>query len=426
MLTSFVRGRNSKKMRHLLCILLVGMSLSVSAQHNIPELQNNGNAVEKTNVISDTVKVVQPETEGIQIKEESYGRKAKGNTEKKQAAVPVMKSESVKEISVDEDIEKLDTPAAASSQMKQQFESNQISSSRQYNRRSASTLEQMNMDASVEYYKKILPNSFESHFYAYLAGHYNTQLYPELQSAAAMQPENPEVKKQLAAYHIITENKDAAVGEISGLIDDGVVSAGQLIYASDLLVSGDTNAVIVLHGFEDMFATYYVQNNNNIRPDVKLLSLDFMQSEQYRTNWTNQQLQLPESESVDTAYLADLCRLNTVIPLQLSMTIPKDYFQGIKSNLYPVGLTFRYSGQPLDNFTVNERLWNTAMNKKLVDQTFNDSGDEWCTNYLPMLITLRQQLLSKGRKKEAEQIGQAILAIGARTNTTEKVKKYVR
>ena len=66
------------------------------------------------------------------------------------------------------------------------------------------------------------------------------------------------------------------------------------------------------------------------------------------------------------------------------------------------------------------------MNKKLVDQTFNDSGDDWCANYLPMLITLRQQLLSKGRKREADQIGQAILAIGARTNTTEKVKKYVR
>jgi hypothetical protein len=251
-------------------------------------------------------------------------------------------------------------------------------------------------------------------------------LYPELQSAAAMQPENPEVKKQMAAYHIITENKDAAVGEISGLIEDGVVSAGQLIYASDLLVSGDTNAIIVLHGFEDMFATYYVQNNNNIRQDVKLLSLDFMQSQQYRSNWASQQLHLPESGSVDTAYLANLCRLNTTVPLQLSMTIPKDYFQGIKSNLYPVGLTFRYSAQPLDNFTANEQLWNTTMNKKLVDQTFNDSGDDWCANYLPMLITLRQQLLSKGRKREADQIGQAILAIGARTNTTDKVKKYVR
>lgn len=324
------------------------------------------------------------------------------------------------------DDEKLDSPVIQKQvQMQTQFQDNQYRSNSQYSRRSASPEEQLKMDASVGYYNTVLPNTFESHFYTYLAGHYNTELYPELQAAAALQPANTEVKKQQAAYHIITNESDLALPVIKELIDANVVSQGQLIYANDLLLSGEEEAILVMHGFEDMFAVYYIQQNNAVREDVQLLSLDFMQSETYRAGWASKNLALPASTVIDTAYLAELCELNSGKSLQLSMTLPKDYFIPMKNNLYPIGLTFRYSVAPVDNYSVNYNLWKETLKFQLINEASNDSGDKWCPNYLPMLVSLRKQLVLQGNTAEEEAVNKAILKIGEKTNNPEKVKKYI-
>ncbi|ASS49036.1 MAG: hypothetical protein A3D31_05105 [Candidatus Fluviicola riflensis] len=322
--------------------------------------------------------------------------------------------------------EKADSPVIQQQvQMQERFEDNQYRSNSQYSRRSASPEEQWNMDASVGYYNAVLPNTFESHFYTYLAGHYNTDLYPELQAAAALQPENTEVKKQQAAYHIITNESDLALPVIKELIDAKVVSQGQLTYANDLLLSGEEATILIMHGFEDMFAVYYMQQNNAVREDVQLLSLDFMQSETYRAGWAAKNLVLPASTVIDTAYLAELCQLNSDKSLQLSMTIPKDYFVPMKNNLYPIGLTFRYSVTPIDNYSVNYSLWKETLKFKLINEASNDSGDKWCPNYLPMLVSLRKQLVLQGNTTEEEAVNKAILKIGEKTNNPDKVKKYI-
>jgi len=318
-----------------------------------------------------------------------------------------------------------DTPASSSLMMQQQFESNQVNSSRQYSRRSASPIEQMNMDQSVQYYQAVQPESFETHFYTYLAGHYNVDLYPELEAAALLAPENTEVKKQEAAYFIINSETPAALVKIGELVEENIITKGQLAYANDLLVSGqETNAIIVTHGFEDMLSAYYVQNQLGVRPDVQLLSLDFMQSEKYRSDRAGEGLVLPESEVIDTAYLANLCASNADRNLQLSLTLPKDYLLGMKEKLYPVGLTFMYSETPVDNFSENSDLWYSSMKKELVSKPMNDSGDKWSANYLPMIVTLRKQLVLLNETGKVKELDKIILDLGARNNAKEKVKKY--
>jgi hypothetical protein len=446
-------------MQRLLFVFIFGSALSAAAQANtnVPEKTNTGTyngVLNNTNANSNTIEITTgskntelqaiPDTfrvdkplPGIELNHkktfEPRREKATGVqrtvTESKEQTVPAEEESEKSEMYMEDLEESVDTPASPIMSMQKQFETNQLNSCRQYTRRSASEYEQMNMDNSVAYYKRVIPDAFETHFYTYLAGHYNTDLYPELQAAAELRPGDPEVIKQLAAYHIITNNAEEAVPLIRELIDTGVVSAGQLLYANDLLLSGDSSGMIVTHGFEDMFAAYYVQNASFVRSDVRLLSLDFMQSATYRAGWENEQIVLPETEIIDTAYLAQLCQLNADQHIQLSMTLPRNYFSAMKASLYPVGLTFRYSETPTDNFEQNFQLWSKGMNLQLIQQPMRDNGgngDNWSTNYLPMLVTLRRQLLLLGRKKEVEKLDQQILAIGARTNNTDKVKKYTK
>lgn len=454
-------------MQRLILVFILGFAATSFAQANTQELNNNSepatnsgtvngatnnmlfNSNNATNVgntpnsnlqgLPDSVRTYKYESpvmeEQLQEKESTPAKKANKSSETRErtslgigtpvkAAVPQAASE---DLNIDlKDEEKADSPVIQKQvQMQEQFQNYQNSSNSQYSRRSASPEEQSNMDASVGYYNAVLPNTFESHFYTYLAGHYNTELYPELQAAAALQPANTDVKKQQAAYHIITNETDLALPVIKELIDAKVVSQGQLTYANDLLLSGEEASILVMHGFEDMFAVYYVQQNNAVREDVQLLSLDFMQSETYRAEWASKDLVLPASTVIDTAYLAELCKLNSDKSLQLSMTIPKDYFVPMKTNLYPIGLTFRYSVVPVDNYSVNYNLWKETLKFQLINETANDSGDKWCSNYLPMLVSLRKQLVLQGNTTEEEAVNKAILKIGEKTNNPEKVKKYI-
>jgi hypothetical protein len=416
-------------MQRLFIILFLLTAVPALGQNNnVPEKNNNTlntNGVFTSNGNAAAIDSVKYEDKEIQVIEskkpmprmetQKGAKKTEGLREAGKEAAPAVQ-QSVEEESFEGKDEALDTPAPAAIQMQQQFESNQFNANHQLNRRSASSYEQMNMDASVDYYKAVTPNSFESHFYTYLAGHYDTSLFDELEAAAALQPENVEVQKQLAAYHIITRNPEEALPVIQGLIDNGTVTAGQLAYANDLLVSGDTGSVMILHGFNDMFATYYIQNNNAVRTDLGLLSLDFMQSETYRDTWAGEGFVLPESTVIDTAYLASFCQLNAASNVQLSM----------KEHLYPVGLTFRYSETPFDNYAVNHRLWSETMQLGEVRKPASGNACDWCTNYLPMLVTLRKQAEAQHKKEEVKALNSDILQIGSRSNTTDKVKKYTK
>lgn len=434
-------------MRRLFLVIGMFWGTVVYAQHNAPATSNatNGNVLnnspetETLKVAADSVRAI-PATESKSLIDEERKEPAKKAVSQKKKEQEVLrevesgKTEKASDFRNDnKELEELSVPAMEESDspsvpqsavMQEQFISNQFSSNRQSSRRSASPVEQSNMEEAVGYYNATLPNSFESHFYTYLAGHYNTALYPELEAAAAIQPENTEVKKQLAAYHIITKKTDEALPIIADLIEEDVVSQGQLLYANDLLLSNEENAVLVLHGFDDMFAAYYMQQNASVRNDVELLSLDFMQSETYRNQWKEKGFILPETTTIDTAYLGALCKLNPEKPMQLSMTIPKDYFVLVKSNLYPVGLTFRYSSLPVNNYESNYRLWKQDFDFGLLENEAKDRNDNWCTNYLPMLVSLKKQLALNGDKAEEELVGKTIRKIGEKTGTLERVKKY--
>lgn len=434
------------KMRRLFLGIGMFCVTGVFAQQNTPSVSNNVNGNAATNspgteiiFSADSTQVLKKlDTKSMQLEERKEPARKAVSEKKKQQDLQqnsekgkIEKTEDFR--AVNKELEEMSIPAAEESDspsvpqaaiMQEQFVTNQYSSNRQVTRRSASPVEQSNMDAAVGYYNAILPNSFESHFYTYLAGHYNTVLFPELEAAAALEPENTEVKKQLAAYHIITQDKDEALPIIADLIEEDIVSQGQLLYANDLLLSNEENAVLVLHGFDDMFAAYYMQQNASVRNDVELLSLDFMQSETYRNQWKEKGYVLPESTKIDTAYLGALCKLNPEKPMQLSMTIPKEYFVPVKANLYPVGLTFRYSSLPVNNYESNYRLWKQDFDFGLLENEAEDRNDNWCTNYLPMLVSLKKQLAVNGNKAEEELVGKTIRKIGEKTGTLERVKKY--
>ena len=66
------------------------------------------------------------------------------------------------------------------------------------------------MDNLVESLEKNAPESFEYHYFKYVAGNYNVVLIDHLKKAEALRPTNSDVNIQIAAYYLIVKDSTNA------------------------------------------------------------------------------------------------------------------------------------------------------------------------------------------------------------------------
>ena len=162
------------------------------------------------------------------------------------------------------------------------FSTTKSEASIQRSQRSPSLGQQVEMDQAVDYFEVTSPNSFEFHYFKYVSGNYDVSLVKHLEEAEAIRPDNADVQVQMAAYNMIKRNKDSAIGYLDKLKAAGRLTENILHYAEDILLSVPKNGVLITHGFDDSYATWYKQKTSDIRKDVTIISLDFMQSDHYR------------------------------------------------------------------------------------------------------------------------------------------------
>jgi hypothetical protein len=379
------------------------MPVIVFSQNNEPTIQNNSNiatptapATSEQIYLMDSVAFEKANDKGIAPK----AKKEELKMEKKTSAIDTQQQ-------------------AKTVQMKNQFQTNQKSASTNTTRRSASPTEQKNMDESVSFYQAFAPASFETNLYAYQAGHFNTNLSSYLMTAALQKPTDVALQKELAAYYIITEEKEKADSVIVNLEKEKVISEDQQSYANDLVASVMPSNTLIVHGFADLLPSY-----KRLDPSKStIISIDLMQSESYRQSLINQGFQLPTSSTIDTAYFREFCTLNKYRNLQLSMTIPKEYLQVMASDLFPIGLTFGLNEELIDTYSWNNHLWHDVWDQV---QLLNATSTFMLNNYLPTLISLKKQYELMELVEEAAAVNKVIVAIASKTQLNDKVKKYAR
>ncbi len=303
------------------------------------------------------------------------------------------------------------------------FSKTSVSSDIQRTSRSPSFQQQIQMDQAVDYFEVNAPNSFESHYFKYVAGNYNVDLYPDLKAAEQIRPENSDVHVQMAGYFMIENNVDSAIIYTDKLRESSRLSDDVVDYSGDLLRSAPENGTLITHGFDDSYGSFYAQNSTGIRSDVTLISLDFLQSDAYKEHLKIKGYELPESEVVDVDYLAEFCVLNVDKNLSISLTTPKEYFQAIQDKLYVVGLVFEYHPESFDNFSRNDYLWNNSMEKGVILNPIDEKGKQLSANYLPMLLHLRKVYGVTGENKKMKEVDEVSDQVGVQCRKYEQVQK---
>lgn len=285
------------------------------------------------------------------------------------------------------------------------------------------TLEQQDeMNTAIDYYKLNAPESFEYHYFTYIAGNYNLDLIMHLEKAKELKPTNSDVIVQMAAYHTIISDTNASSKELSQLVQMGKIESDVLTYDNALLNSVSTNGVLLTHGFDDAYGSFYLQQNNNVRNDVKIVSLDLMQSKVYRDSLQKDGFQIPSSQVVDVQFFQDFCAQNQSKNLNLSMTFPKPYLQPQINQLEVQGLVYVFKDLSKNRSTENQQIWKKINLSKAIESVHTEKGKQLTANYLPMLFYLRDLYEKQNKKNEIPPIDKAIEKIGIQTNKLKQIQ----
>jgi hypothetical protein len=280
------------------------------------------------------------------------------------------------------------------------------------------------MNLVVDDLEQNAPQSFEFHYFKYVAGNYNVELIEHLKKAESLRPQNSDVQIQLAAYNIIVNDSKNAQVYLEKLVKSTRLSQEVVDYANDLLKSTPDNGTLLTHGFEDTYACYYLQTVKKVRADVRLISLDFLQSEKYRTDLKTAGYVLPEKTIIDVAYLHDFCLKNEAKGLAISMTTPKEYFVPLQQNLFAVALVFEYHKElTYNNFYRNDYLWNEELTKTLINNATTEKAKQLSANYLPMLLFLHKTYSETKEIEKIKEIDEAMDKVAVQCKKYDQVKK---
>lgn len=283
--------------------------------------------------------------------------------------------------------------------------------------------QQSQMDAAVANLEKIDSKSFEYNYFKYVSGNHDVSRISFLEKAEKIRPNNSDVQVQLAAYYIILKNDKSALKYLNNLANSGRLSEESIDYSYDLLMSVPDEGVLITHGFDDTYGANLKQLQDKIRKDVTIVSLDLLQSDAYRKRLQQQGFKLPAGKVINVTYFQEFCKLNYSKNIAVSMTLPKEYLQGIKSNLYVVGLIMEYHKSADLNMYKNDLLWSEKLDKKLIDHAVTLKGKELSANYLPMLLLLRQYYESTNEKSKLKEVNEALDKVAVQCNKYDKVQQ---
>lgn len=271
--------------------------------------------------------------------------------------------------------------------------------------RSASQEDQLELREKVTNIKGLAQTSIdliEANILYYDEGNYDASRAPYLIEAMRLNPNHVEGIKLWLANSMVIGDTITASKVLAQMDTLGLIPEAMRCYAADLIASVPNNTTLITHGELDTYCAFNEQLLKH-RNTIEVISLDLIQSPQYRELLLKRGYSIPVQPNVNIAYLGDLIRTNPNRVFAFSMTIPSEYLIQFEEDMVPNGLVFLYPN------TLNENQI-LSNNESFLDSfTYMDCGQEpeqsiavLKENYLPMILTVETLNTDKSRAKRSK------------------------
>ncbi len=259
-------------------------------------------------------------------------------------------------------------------------------------------------------------SDFEYNISTFMAGNFDISKKKFLDKAREMQPTNQQVLIQSIGVNYILNDLKILKSDLKELRIQKFITDDDLSYARDVLLSLPQNTTLITHGITDTYPLFYLQEVENIRKDIGIVPMVLLQSEEYYSTLKNKKsLHLPAKKVINPDFIKEFCKNNNTY---LALTIPVSYFEGMKSDLFPIGLTFGYTPSEFQNSKMNQKLWETSLQKTVISKSKEKNGRQLSANYLPMLVNLYKFYESENNSKQLNSIKATIKEIGVNIGNT--------
>ncbi len=323
-----------------------------------------------------------------------------------------------------DDFKESDQLSAQASFFNAQFSQTLLAVKTATTQRGPTAVQLQKMKTASAFFSKNLPTSFESYFYQYVLDPFDPNSYALLKEAVKMKPSNGDVRNYLFSHFYLKQQWNEADSLVGEMVNDQSITPFQLNYARDLLASCGSGTLIV-HGFTDFIPVYFVKKQTN--NPISILNLWLLQSENYRKAMNSQQY-IPNENTINIAFFEDYMKNNQNKPYNISLTVPKAYYEKNSADFVVSGLTLQFNNFiqndlviPINITAINHQLFATEL-KNITDTELNNP---LLMNYIPFLVTQKNQFALEKQSLNYQKAQQLILQIGTKTNTTEQLKSYL-
>lgn len=271
--------------------------------------------------------------------------------------------------------------------------------------RSASEAEEIQLKQSVTKLQGVAQTpteQIEANILYYDQGNYNADRAPQLREALRINPNHPQGLTLLLANSLVTGDTMMVLNTLAKFKELQLIPEPMICYGYDLIKSVPDHTTLITHGTLDTYSAIQEQLITR-KTAIDIISLDLLQSQQYRTLLLKEGYTIPVQSTVDVNYLGDLIRVNPEKQFAFSMTIPSEYLVQFEQSLVPHGLVFLYT----DNISAEQIL---QTNEQFLDSfTYMDCGDgldqsiaPLKQNYMPMILTVETLSTDKSKDKRTK------------------------
>lgn len=263
------------------------------------------------------------------------------------------------------------------------------------------------------------PNSADYYFNVYLAsGRKNADL-GLLKKAYEKTPTDINVLEEMAGNAVRTNQLTISKKYLKELMIIGSLDLNLVNYFKDLFQLAPKNSVLIFHGFEDSYNALYVQQILLVRPDIKIINLDWLTINDYRTELKKNGYFVPSEAIVNPDYLRDFIDKNPTKSIGVSLTVPKAYLEKLPHNSTVIGTAFWTNTKPPSNSNLSDFTF-------IISKPKNEEAISWAKNYLPFLYSYRGQLLANKDTNGAKAIENKMIEIGKWNNQQTKISSVLQ
>ncbi|MCJ7812872.1 hypothetical protein MUP95_06095 [bacterium] len=265
--------------------------------------------------------------------------------------------------------------------------------------------------------EKHIPHTFTYNFTMWLNDGFNPEKGSYLLKAYSMNPDFHGIHATMITYTDSEFDFEMRKAVNQKWFSRNEISPGLLAYGYNVLSSLEPEAILFTQHDNDTYPLWMLQDVKNIRTDVTVINFDMLLVKSYRKKVFERYQIKPldrlfeESNPVNLESVLNhiIANYQNTRPFYIGLSVTPAYYEDFIDQFYVIGLTLKYSNNPLDVIPANKDLFENKflldyLKIQLVPDQHQINVDKMNLNYLYYFKILYEHYLNENQLVEADKI----------------------